>query len=231
MLANATYNTRPMAGDETKSLRKRLAMVEEQLRRRGIRDQRVLDVMAEVPRERFVGAARQHEAYADWAVPIEAGQTISQPYIVALMTQELDVHADHSVLDVGAGSGYQSAILARLCREVWAVERIEELARRAEAALDSLQMDNVTLTVGDGTLGWPEHAPYDRIICGAAGPDVPEAWIDQLVDGGRIVMPVGRSESQMLVTVEKTGRRVTRREFCAVRFVRLIGRNGWPDDG
>ncbi|KKK83849.1 hypothetical protein LCGC14_2789260 [marine sediment metagenome] len=166
------------------------------------------------------------------------------------MTQELDVHADHSVLDVGAGSGYQSAILARLCREVWAVERIEELARRAEAALDSLQMDNVTLTVGDGTLGWPEHAPYDRILVAAAPGLLPAAliqqlrpggrmvvpaglpaWIDQLVDGGRIVMPVGRSESQMLVTVEKTGRRVTRREFCAVRFVRLIGRNGWPDDG
>ena len=135
--------------------------------------------MSEIPRERFVGPAHQHEAYADRPVPIGAGQTISQPYVVALMTQELDVRPDHRVLDVGAGSGYQTAILARLAREVFAVERIAELAGGAAAVLEGLGLTNVTLTTGDGTLGWPEHAPYDRIICGAGGPDVPAAWIEQ----------------------------------------------------
>jgi protein-L-isoaspartate(D-aspartate) O-methyltransferase len=204
-------------------------MVNGQLRSRGIRDQRVLEAMAEIPRERFVGPTHQHEAYADHPVPIAAGQTISQPYVVALMTQELDVRSHHRVLDVGAGSGYQTAILARLAGEVFAIERIAELTRSASAVLATLGVDNVTLTTGDGTLGWPEHAPYDRILCGAAAPEVPPAWADQLAEGGRIVTPVGGHDWQMLVAVDKRGGKTTRRDLCGVRFVRLIGQQGWPD--
>ncbi|MCK4625469.1 MAG: protein-L-isoaspartate(D-aspartate) O-methyltransferase [Phycisphaerae bacterium] len=205
----------------------RCAMVERQLRARGISDRRVLEVMGEMPRERFLTRTHQHEAYADRPVPIGFGQTISQPYIVALMSQELDVRPKHRVLDVGAGSGYQTAILSRLGREVFAIERITELSDMAGLVLTGLGIDNVTLTTGDGTLGWAEHAPFDRIICGAAGPDVPEAWIEQLADGGRIVMPVGGPEVQNLVAVEKHGDKITRRDICGVRFVKLIGRQGW----
>ena len=202
-------------------------MVERQLRARGISDERVLEVMADLPREKFIGRNRRHEAYEDRPLPIGAGQTISQPYIVALMSQELAVRPDHRVLDVGAGSGYQTAILARLAKHVFAVERITELAERAGAVLAELGIDNVTLRTGDGTLGWAEEAPFDRIICGAAGPDVPEAWIEQLAEGGRIVMPVGGPEVQNLIAIEKQGDKITRRDICGVRFVKLIGRQGW----
>lgn len=205
-------------------------MVERQLAARGITDARVLAAMRSVPRHLFCNPPGHAEAYRDHPLPIGEDQTISQPYMVAVMTQLLRLTGSERVLEIGTGSGYQTAILAELAAEVYSVERIAVLAERARETLASQGYANVRVEVGDGTLGWPEHAPYDRIICGAAGPDVPEAWIDQLVDGGRIVMPVGRSEGQMLVTVEKTDRRVTRREFCAVRFVRLIGRNGWPDD-
>lgn len=206
----------------------RQMMVRDQLRGRGIHDERALQVMAELPRDRFIGPGHRHEAYEDRPVPIGAGQTISQPYIVALMTQELDVHPDHRVLDVGAGSGYQTAILAGLAKEVFAIERIDELGAQAAEVLEELALTNVTLTTGDGTLGWPEHAPFDRIICGAAGPDVPQAWIEQLADGGRIVMPAGGSEMQVLIAVDRHGDRITRRDICGVRFVRLIGEEGWP---
>jgi len=145
------------------------------------------------------------------------------------MVQELDLRPEHRVLDVGAGSGYQTAILARLAREAFAIERIGPLARSASAALAELGIRNVTLTVGDGTLGWPEHAPFDRIVCGAAGPEVPEAWIEQLADGGRLVMPTGGPEVQTLVVVDKHAGRTSRRNLCGVRFVRLIGREGWPE--
>ena len=186
--------------------------------------------MAELPRERFMDPLRRHEAYEDRPVPIGAGQTISQPYIVALMTQELNVQPDHRVLDVGAGSGYQTAVLARLAGEVFAIERIAELARRAAEVLGELGIDNVTLTVGDGSVGWEAHAPYDRILCGAAGPDVPTSWIRQLADGGRIVMPTGGPEVQTLIAVDKHRGEVRRREICGVRFVRLIGKEGWPGE-
>ncbi len=208
----------------------RRAMVEHQLRARGISDDRVLEVMTDLPREKFIGPTHRHEAHEDRPVPIGSGQTISQPYIVALMSQELAVAPTHRVLDVGAGSGYQTAILARLGRQVFAVERIAELAERAGAVLTELGIDNVTLTVGDGTLGWAEHAPFDRIICGAAGPDVPEAWIEQLAEGGRIVMPVGGLEVQNLIALEKHGGKVTRRDICGVRFVKLIGQHGWDNN-
>jgi len=204
-------------------------MVQRQLRNRGIRDARVLAAMEEIPRERFIGPAHRHEAYEDRPVPIGCGQTISQPYIVALMIQELQVQPHHRVLDVGAGSGYQTAVLAKLAREVFAVERIAELAQRASAVLAELGIDNVTLSSGDGTLGWAEHAPFDRIICGAAGPDVPNAWVQQLAEDGRIVTPVGPAEMQTLIAVQKRGGELVRRDICGVRFVPLIGREGWAN--
>jgi len=219
-----------MESDEANFARRRRAMVDRQLRARDIHDPRVLEVMADLPRERFIPPAHRHEAYEDRPVPIGAAQTISQPYIVALMTQALDVRDDHRVLDVGAGSGYQTAILARLAREVFAIERVEALAASARATLGELGVGNVTLAVRDGTLGWPEEAPFDRILCGAAGPDVPAAWVDQLAEGGRIVMPVGGTDVQELVAVDKAGGRVSRRDICGVRFVRLIGAGGWPEE-
>ncbi|MHC4715687.1 MAG: protein-L-isoaspartate(D-aspartate) O-methyltransferase [Planctomycetota bacterium] len=218
-----------MLREDSESLPRRLAMVRDQLRGRGIRDERVLNVFAEMPRELFIPPTHWHEAYEDRPVPIGAGQTISQPYIVALMTEQLDVQAHHRVLDVGAGSGYQTAILARLARDVFAIERIGMLAERAQAVFEKLGLDNIALTVADGTRGWAEHAPYDRIVCGAAGPDVPGCWIDQLADGGRIVMPVGSVDLQQLIAVDRRGDTLKRRYICGVRFVRLIGEDGWPE--
>ena len=183
--------------------------------------------MAQLPREKFIPGSHRHEAYGDHPVPIGCGQTISQPYVVALMTQELDVQAGHRVLDVGAGSGYQTAILAALAEHVFAVERIAKLSERLAATLAELAITNVTLTTADGTLGWPEHAPYDRIICGAAAPDVPAPWLEQLRDGGRIVMPVGGPNVQDLIAVDKQGNDTRRRSICGVRFVKLIGKQGW----
>lgn len=204
-------------------------MVDKQLRARGIHDEAVLEAFAEVPRERFVPQDRRHEAYRDHPVPIGHGQTISQPYIVALMVQELAVEPHHRVLDVGAGSGYQTAILARLVAHVYAAERLNELTERAMDTLTALNVDNVTVCTLDASDGWPEEAPFDRIICGAAAPEVPAAWIDQIVDGGRIVAPVGGAYVQTLVAVDKHGGKVRRRAICDVRFVKLIGRDGWPD--
>jgi protein-L-isoaspartate(D-aspartate) O-methyltransferase len=206
----------------------RCRMVQDHLADRGIHDRRVLAVMGELPRERFIGPVNRHMAYADGGLPIGHAQTISQPYIVALMTQELNVLPHHRVLDIGAGSGYQTAVLARLAAHVYAVERIAELAEGCRAVLAELGIANVSLTCGDGTLGWPEHAPYDRILCGAAGPDAPAAWLDQLADDGRIVAPIGPDDRQVLVAIHKRSGCVSRREICPVRFVRLIGQHGWP---
>lgn len=203
-------------------------MVDRQLRARGISDPDVLGAFEQVPRERFIPADRIHDAYGDFPVPIGCGQTISQPYVVATMIQELGIGPDHRVLDVGAGSGYQTAILAKLAGHVYAIERLEELEARARATLAEMAIANVTFRIGDGSLGWPDHAPFDRIICGAAAPDVPAPWLAQLADGGRIVLPVGTIESQTIVVVEKAGGQTTRREICEVRFVKLIGRQGWP---
>jgi protein-L-isoaspartate(D-aspartate) O-methyltransferase len=212
---------------EEKLISQREAMVDEQLRARGIHDTAVLDAFAHVPRERFVPRGREGEAYADHPVPIGFGQTISQPYIVALMIQELRPAPSHRVLDVGAGSGYQAAVLAHLVGHVYAVERLEELAERALQGVAGLGVTNVTFGTMDGTLGWPEEAPFDGIICGAAAPQIPEPWFDQLGDGGRIVAPVGGEDHQTLVSVEKQIGCPKRRELCAVRFVKLIGRYGW----
>ncbi len=216
-----------MTDTTDKSKRLRHEMIERQLRARGIRDRRILAAFEDVPRERFIPEGRLEDAYRDSPLPIGQGQTISQPYIVALMLQELDVHPNDKVLDVGLGSGYQTALLATLAGHVYAIERLEELAERSTSILQSLEIDNVTVRTGDGTLGWPEEAPFDRIISGAAGPDVPAAWLKQLDDNGRIVTPVGGEGVQSLKIIEKVEGDVYEREIGEVRFVKLIGEQGW----
>jgi len=218
-----------MGDDKSNPVNERQRMVEYQLRLRGIHDERILQAFAEVPRERFIPPHYRDEAYEDHPLPIGHNQTISQPYIVALMVQELCPQPHHRVLDVGAGSGYQSAVLARLVRHVYAIERLGELADRATQLLAELGITNASVHTADGTLGLGDEAPFDGIICGAAAPQVPQPWIDQLADGGRIVVPVGEVFSQSLLVLHKQGDRIRRREICGVRFVRLIGEHGWPE--
>ena len=199
-----------------------------ELRRQGIRDERVLAAIARVPRERFVPEASRGEAWANVALPIAAGQTISQPFVVALMTQALALRGLERVLEIGTGSGYQTAILAELAAEVVSVERHTELAAAAESLLRQLGYPNVEINVGDGTTGWPDRAPYDRIIVTAAGPRVPPPLLTQLrPDGGRMVIPVGEPHDQQLVAVERHGEQTREYPLGPVRFVPLIGRAGW----
>ena len=202
-------------------------MINKHLRARGICDEELLEAFLEIPRERFVPGRYTHQSYDDCPLPIGFGQTISQPYIVALMISELDVAPQHRVLDVGAGSGYQTAILAHLAKHVSAAERISVLTEKAICTLAALDLDNVTLCTLDGSMGWPEEAPFDRIISGAAGPDVPPPWIHQLADGGKIVMPIDTGDGQFVCVLEKSGDKITRRQVCGVRFVKLIGREGF----
>jgi protein-L-isoaspartate(D-aspartate) O-methyltransferase len=193
------------------------------LRRRGISNQAVLRAMDEVPREHFVTPETMDAAYADQALPIACGQTISQPYVVAYMTEQLDVHPEHRVLEVGTGSGYQAAILSRLAREVVSIERYRTLADQARARLKTLGYDNVEVITGDGLAGVPSRAPFDRIIVTAAAEQVPEALIEQLVDGGIMVLPLGaRDATQVLVKLTKNKDRLTHEELIPVRFVPLL---------
>jgi len=200
------------------------------LRRRGIGDAAVLRAMDEVPREQFVEDAYADAAYADQALPISCGQTISQPYVVAYMTEQLGVKPHHRVLEVGTGSGYQAAVLAKLCRRVYSIERHRELLREAEQRLAKLRIHNVTLRFGDGTKGWPEQAPFDRIIVTAAAAELPSVLADSLTIGGVLVAPVGedRREQQLLrIRRHETG--FATEELGAVRFVPLVA--GLPRDG
>jgi protein-L-isoaspartate(D-aspartate) O-methyltransferase len=193
------------------------------LRRRGISDQAVLRAMDEVPREHFVVAELSDNAYADQALPIACGQTISQPYVVAFMTEQLDVEPRQRVLEIGTGSGYQAAILSRLAREVVSVERYRTLADAARERLKTLGYANVTVIAGDGFAGVPERAPFDRIIVTAAAEEVPAALVDQLDDGGKLVMPVGpRDGTQHIIKLTKTAAGLTRQTLIAVRFVPLL---------
>jgi protein-L-isoaspartate(D-aspartate) O-methyltransferase len=194
------------------------------LRRRGIRDNRVLRALEMVPRERFVGEAQAELAFADQALPIQCGQTISQPYMVAAMTEALDVKPGHKVLEIGTGSGYQAAILAHLAKEVVSIERYRTLADEARTRLASLGLSNVTVIVGDGTEGAPEHAPFDRIIVTAAAPEIPKALIEQLAVGGILLAPLGpRDGVQTLTRLEKrAGGKCETEELMAVRFVPLV---------
>lgn len=205
----------------------RAAMVRSQLAERGIHDVRVLGVMRELPRHLFIAESGRGAAYGDHALPIECGQTISQPYMVALMTQELRLAGTERVLEIGTGSGYQAAVLGRLAGRVWSVERIPELAETARRRLAGLGLDNVEVVVGDGTLGLPAHAPYDRILVTAGGPVVPEPLLAQLAPGGRLLAPVGPERRQMLTAVDRReDGRLVRSELCPCVFVDLVGRHG-----
>jgi protein-L-isoaspartate(D-aspartate) O-methyltransferase len=202
-------------------------MVESQLVRRGIKDRRVLDAMRQVPRHLFVPKDTRGLAYCDGPLPIGQGQTISQPYIVAMMTELLELTGQEKVLELGTGSGYQAAILSRLVRQVYSVERHAALAEQAEKVFAQLGYDNIVISVGDGTLGWPEHSPYEAIIVTAAAPDVPQPLMEQLADGGRLVAPVGSRWSQVLAKVKRQGETLTKEHLTAVAFVPLVGKYGW----
>ena len=205
----------------------RKAMVEQQLRRRGIRDERVLRAMEEVARHEFIPAERRLRSYQDEPVSIGEEQTISQPYIVAIMTQLLAVEAENTVLEVGTGTGYQAAVLSRLARQVYTVERHASLAERAREIFRRLGYENIDVVVGDGTRGLQEHAPYDRILVAAAAPRVPEALIEQLAEGGRLIIPVGTADLQVLQLVRKSQGEIFTSNLEGCRFVPLIGEGGF----
>jgi protein-L-isoaspartate(D-aspartate) O-methyltransferase len=207
----------------------RESMVDRQLRRRGIRDEGVLEAFRSVPREAFVGDAVGEFAYEDTALPIEEGQTISQPYIVAVMVQALDLRPTDRVLEVGAGSGYAAAILARRAERVFAIERNPRLAEAARDRLHRLGYHNVEVRAEDGTLGWPEEAPFDAILVSAGGPDVPRALLEQLAPGGRLVIPVGGTRQQRLLRITRVGDEWRHEDLGPVTFVPLIGEGGWKD--
>lgn len=207
----------------------RWRMVNEQLTSRGIQDRRVITAFLAVPRERFVPAEQRHRAYEDTALPIEHGQTISQPYVVAWMAEALALSPTSRVLEVGTGSGYGAAILGELAAEVVTIERLAPLAEQARARLAELGYENVTVEIGDGTLGHPPRSPYDGIAVTAAGPTVPEALLAQLAPGGCLVMPVGSLFAQQMVRLRRVGERFTREELGAVAFVPLIGSQGFRE--
>jgi protein-L-isoaspartate(D-aspartate) O-methyltransferase len=205
------------------------SLITRQLREKGIRDRRVLDAIARVPRERFVPPDIRDQAGLDRALFIGCEQTISQPFIVAVMTIELALTGVERVLEIGTGSGYQTAILARLAREIYTVERHATLSLRARGVLDGLGVENVHYRVGDGTLGWPEEALFDRALITAAAPKVPEPILDQLVEGGIMVLPLGDEQSQRITVVRKRHGRPSIHEGIACRFVPLIGAEGWGE--
>ena len=207
---------------------RRLSMVEVQLRQRGIRDERVLSAMARVPRHFFVSQEKQSRAYEDQPLEIESGQTVSQPYIVAAMLQALELKASDRVLEVGTGSGYQTAILAELAAEVFTVERQVLLHQRAKQRLEELGYRNVFFTLGDGSRGIAEHAPYPAEIVSAAAPRIPQALRDQLADPGRLIIPVGSEETQQLLLVRKNQGSEQVEVLDGCRFVPLIGSQGFP---
>jgi protein-L-isoaspartate(D-aspartate) O-methyltransferase len=208
----------------------RRAMVEQQLRRRGIEDERVLQAMARVPRHRFLPSPGDPGAYADYPLPIGDGQTISQPYMVAIMTEALQLEGGEKVLEIGAGSGYQAAILAELARVVYSVERFPALAERALTRLVELGYENVTVVVGDGSKGYPEQAPYDRIIVTAASPKVADPWTEQLAEGGILLAPVGDRWGQTLRRLTRREGKLEQENLGGCVFVPLIGEHGWAEE-
>ena len=208
----------------------RRAMVEHQLRRRGITSERVLQAMERVPRHRFLPRPDDPGAYGDYPLPIGDGQTISQPYMVAIMTEALRVEGDEKVLEIGAGSGYQAAVLAELAREVWSIERFPVLAERARANLAELGYANVTVIVGDGSKGYAEQAPYDRIIVTAASPKIAHPWTEQLAEGGILLAPVGDRWGQTLVRATRREGNLEQDSLGGCVFVPLIGEHGWAEE-
>ena len=206
----------------------RRKMVEEQLVERGINDLRLLEVVSRVPRHLFVQESLQHRAYGDTPLPIGENQTISQPYIVGAMTEALDLKGEERVLEIGTGSGYQTAIIAELCRQVFTIERLNNLSRKAQNVLESLNYMSIVFKMFDGTYGWPDQAPFDAILITASAPEIPGSLVKQLGDGGRLVAPIGEADKQKLVVLTKNGDRVSRRDLGDCKFVPLIGKYGWP---
>ncbi|MCK8601034.1 protein-L-isoaspartate(D-aspartate) O-methyltransferase [Syntrophobacteraceae bacterium DRH4] len=204
-------------------------MVETQLISRGIKDPRVLEAMRKVPRHMFVDEALQEQAYSDHPMPIGDKQTISQPYIVALMTETLQLKGDEKVLEIGTGSGYQAAILGELAERVFSIERYPNLAYRANQVLQKLGYKNVIVRVADGTIGWPDEAPFDAIMVTAGAPRVPQPLVDQLAMGGRLVVPVGDRISQELILVKRVPEGIQKTNLGGVRFVDLVGKWGWQE--
>ena len=206
---------------------RRVQMIECQIAARGVRDPRVLEALGDVPRHLFVPDDQRLHAYEDRALPIASGQTISQPYMVAIMTELLGAEAPHRVLEIGTGSGYQTAVLSRLSKQVITIERHPELARMAGRVFEQLGLTNVEIRVGDGTEGLPEEAPFDRILVTAGAPSIPESLKAQLADTGRLVLPVGPSGYQHLTVIDRFGTSFEQQEREACVFVPLIGRHGW----
>ena len=209
----------------------RRRMVDQQIIARGIKDQRVLDALLKVPRHLFVEAGLQAHAYSDASLPIGEKQTISQPYMVAAMSAALELTGTERILEIGTGSGYQSAILSLLANRIYSIERISTLAGRARRLLDQLGMSNVNIKVGDGTIGWKDQAPFDGILVAAGAPDVPLEYLDQLEVGGKLVLPVGDQNQQILLRIIKQDNGSFKREqLMGCRFVPLIGAQGWRSD-
>jgi len=204
-------------------------MVEEQVVARGIKNPRLLAAMRKIPRHLFVDPGLLPRAYDDSSLPIGAKQTVSQPYMAARMTEALDLSGEQKVLEIGTGSGYQTALLAELSFNVFSVEKIRVLAVKARAVLDRLQYHNIAIQVGDGTIGWPEHSPFDAIMVTAGAPDLPRPLIEQLAVGGRLVIPVGDDESQVLVRVTRHASKFEEERLGDCRFVKLWGKFGWQE--
>ena len=211
-------------------LKQRLKMVESQIRARGIRDPRVLKAMETVPRHLFVNEALRDQAYNDNPLPIDGGQTISQPYIVALMTEAMELKGTEKVLEIGTGSGYQTVVLAELAEHVFSIDRIASLASGARRLIESLNYFNVAIRVGDGTYGWREEAPFDAVIVTAGAPNIPKTLLEQLAIGGRLVIPAGGRHSQVLIKLTRLSENlndVKKEDLGGCRFVDLIGEYGW----
>jgi len=204
-------------------------MVQEQIIARGIENPRVIEAMRKIPRHLFVDPGLAKRAYDDSALPIGEKQTLSQPYIAALMTAALELAGDEKVLEIGTGSGYQTALLAELCFNVFSVETIRALSRQARELLDRLGYQNIALHVGDGTLGWSDHGPYDGIIVTAAAPDFPDPLVTQLSVGGRLIIPVGDDQSQTLVRVTRNASGLEQEQLGDCKFVKLWGKYGWQN--
>jgi protein-L-isoaspartate(D-aspartate) O-methyltransferase len=214
---------------EARAARERERMVEEQLVRRGISDARVLAAMRKVPRHCFVEEALRDRAYGDHPLPIGENQTISQPYIVAVMTQLLELQGPEKVLEIGTGSGYQTAVLSELARRVCSIERLPSLAARARRILEELGYTNAVVKTADGTYGWSDEAPFDRVLVTAGAPTVPTPLFQQLAEGGRLVIPIGEAQSQTLHVVEKVEGRMRTSTNCGCVFVKLVGKYGWEN--
>jgi protein-L-isoaspartate(D-aspartate) O-methyltransferase len=216
----------PIARDFTWARQK---MVQEQIVARGIKNRRVIEAMRKIPRHFFVDPGIINRAYDDSALPIGEKQTLSQPYMAARMVEALQLRGQEKVLEVGTGSGYQTALLAETCFNVFSVEKLRNLARKAREILDKLEYHNIAIHVGDGTIGWSEHAPYDAIIVAAGAPEVPAPLVDQLAAGGRLLIPVGDEKTQMLLRITRGPSGVSEEQLGECKFVKLVGKYSWHE--